>query len=143
MMPSPFEFLVLILALSGIVDVWFQGSLFAGTRAMLEEWDPALTGGRTPVGREILICPYCLNHHVGWLVLALFVGGTFLPPGWELVAHFPVYWIALVRSAWILQGILPHTRYDRTEELDDDVIDPDPERPPDGQPASHEAIPDP
>lgn len=101
------DFIVLTLAASAIVDVWFNGSIFADWRAFFqskaddpddepitdtpasqdeEEWegDPlpwlmqlADKWVPRPIA-ELLTCSFCLSHHTPWLVGLLLMFPAFV-----------------------------------------------------------------
>ena len=72
------DVVLLALAVGAVVDVWFNGSIFAGWRARAEAWENTLS--------ELLGCPLCLTYQAAiWLTLGLWA----LPlgvPRWAQVA---------------------------------------------------------
>lgn len=96
---TPLDFIALTLAASAIVDVWFNGSIFATQRAAIEDSEGFWA--------ELLSCPFCLLHHTPWILIVLFVipGGAWM---------YPVYALAATRLAWLVNGVLPPSlRFDR------------------------------
>jgi hypothetical protein len=90
-----FQFLILALAASAAVDLWFNGSILAGARARVEASEGLVA--------ELLGCPFCLTHWAAAAVLALFVlPGTYFP-----AFMWPAYALAAARLGWIVNGLLP------------------------------------
>lgn len=136
------DFLVLTLAASAVVDVWFNGSILAEALAYvqartdlpLDSEDseglaepPADQPGRLQrladqclptVICQLLVCPFCLSHHTPWLLAtACFVPGLFWDSPWALLCKLPVYCLAATRLGNLINGLLPsHLRYERFRE---------------------------
>ena len=80
------------------MDVWLNGSIFAGWRARVETWENTLS--------ELLGCSLCLNYQVPiWLTLGLWA----LPmnvPGWAAVILRGILIVLAVgRLAWLLDHV--------------------------------------
>jgi hypothetical protein len=100
--------LLLALAAGAIVDVWLNGSIFAGWRARIEAREGRLS--------ELLGCSLCLNYQVaGWLTLLFWVPVVTGAPHWVKVALLAVLVVlAAGRLAWILNAHLwQGAAYDR------------------------------
>ena len=106
------DFLVLTLAASGVVDVWFNGSIFADWRAFFqdkadepdeptppddsaEQLDEEDEGEPLPVMMrvadrvlprlfaELVSCSFCFSHHTPWvLAMVCFFPGLFIETTW-------------------------------------------------------------
>jgi hypothetical protein len=93
------DVVLLALAAGAVVDVWLNGSIFAGWRARAEAWENAFSA--------LLGCPLCLTYQAAiWLTLGLWA----LPlgvPRWAAVALRGVL-IALAagRLAWLIEARL-------------------------------------
>lgn len=111
------DFLVLVLASGAVIDVWFNGSLFAGLRSLLEarqdrlfsDEDETESGAAEPLpvamqfadwlipawATDPLLCPFCLSYHV---------------PAWLLVLMLPTYlpsltfWLTVLAVAGLTAG---------------------------------------
>lgn len=105
---SVLDLFVFSLAVSGLVDVLLHGSIFASFRARMEaygDWRTTLFG-----------CPYCLTFQAAfWLVLLFWLIPALGFPSWlGLISRLPVYFLAVARLTWVLDGYLPEaTRYTR------------------------------
>ncbi len=111
---------VLPLAIGAIVDVWRNGSLFAGCRAFVEGMAAAYErGDRAPLTflAALLDCSFCLSVHVpAWLLLLQFLPALGLSQlGWVTAGRLwllPSYSLAAFRLSWLLNGLVPdHVRY--------------------------------
>ena len=109
--------LLVALATGAVVDVWFNGSIFAGPRAHAETWENTLS--------ELLGCSLCLNYQVPiWLTLGLWAL-PMLVPGWAALALRSVLvTLAAGRLAWLVNTRLgPEHNYDRGSHDDGGSID--------------------
>lgn len=126
------------LAIGGTVDVWRNGSLFAGHRADLQ----ARQDGTDPESwwqlvYELLLCSFCHTYQLGiWLLVLLTVSDALAWPDLlRTLLHFlnceqppaaivnmpvgqliraAVFGVAAARLSWIINGLLPpHLRYNR------------------------------
>jgi hypothetical protein len=99
---------MLVLAIQQVCDTWFNGTIFANTRAYLEVWE-GLESTRY-VDRflrffaELLSCPFCLAHHVMFILVAVCWLPTFLTScaSWGSVPMIPVYGLAALRLSLVL-----------------------------------------
>lgn len=105
---SLLDLFVFALAVAGLVDVLLHGSIFASFRARMEaygDWRAQLFG-----------CPYCLTYQAAlWLILLFwFVPAIGLPAWMCTMSRLPIYFLAIARLTWALDGLLPeHVRYTR------------------------------
>jgi len=132
---SWFDFIVLTLAAGGVIDVWFNGSIFATWRefaAVAAEEDPDLRGtpeqaADDPQGEpaplmmrvaskclprllfELLSCDFCFSYHVPWILLVLFfVPAHFITIPWVIfLLKVPVYSLAATRLGNLINALLP------------------------------------
>lgn len=151
-MLSALDFIVLTLAAGAVVDVWFNGSLFAGMRAYMEvraddDSPPHVywTFPSAPYYRgdfwlciadfivprwlaKLLTCHYCTSYHAPWIILLFLI---FLPPYCVAavaaeVLRIPFYALAAARAGNLINALLPkNAQYDRAT-LDNDVQSPAP-----------------
>lgn len=116
------DFVVLALASGAVVDAWFLGSLFASARAFFEEkgnryegpadnspgdpdiapaedelpgWMRAADRAIPDAAAELFNCPFCLSHHVPYILLLLFYApALFLPAPFSTLLKLPAYSLA-------------------------------------------------
>jgi len=102
------DIVAIALAISQVCDTWFNGTIFAEARAYLEVWQ-----GVEPVSRrdkvwqffaELLSCPFCLSHHVMFVLVSVCWLPTFLEScaAWGVLTMLPVYGLAALRVSGIL-----------------------------------------
>lgn len=131
------DFLVMTLAGSAVVDVWFRGSIFAPLRALIqlkqdefvEDFDSSATVDENvdtqPLGPflqlvdrvlpsffvELLACHFCLSHHTPYILALLFFLPTVIfPDGGDtfmFLCKLPVYSLAATRCGNIINSFLP------------------------------------
>lgn len=108
------DIVVIAAAINQVCDTWFSGSLFAGPRAYLEAWQgPAIFENPTRLDRarlffaDLLLCPFCLSHHVMILMILAFWLPTFITT-WGVLTMLPVYGLAALRLSFIIKGHYPH-----------------------------------
>jgi len=113
-----FDFVALIFAIRGTVDVWRNGSIFAEQRAVVEvlHEDPVVRTWRQLPYNIVTLwglvwgslnCSYCLTRSSG-LLLCLAVCTLAYQPLWMTIAvRTFVYGIAAAELSWILNGLLP------------------------------------
>jgi hypothetical protein len=101
------DVLLLALAVGAVVDVWLNGSLFAGLRARIEIWDNKFS--------ELLGCSLCLNYQAAiWLTLGLWALPMIVPSWAEIPLRVVLVILAVGRLAWLFQARLgPESGYDR------------------------------
>lgn len=88
------------LAVNGIVECLHHARIFARFRAWAEAYENGFS--------DLVACPYCLSHHVGYLVtlaLLIFHAMTF-GFTWALMAIGPVVWYATVRLSNLINDVL-------------------------------------
>jgi len=128
------ELLALALAVSAVVDVWFNGeppfllelrSYFEardGAAPPLDDdlpLDPDVTVTR-PLWSRLLdwivpnwmvgafTCPYCFSHHVAfWLVAICYLPTLFLRHPWQPLFWSPIYLLAAIRLSVLLDAAVP------------------------------------
>jgi hypothetical protein len=101
---SPLDFLALVLATGGAVDVWRNGSIFARPRRALAGW-------------TLFGCALCLNYQVpGWLLLICYVPSLWLPTPWDIISKLWLYSLAAGYAAWMIHEHRDYhgTGYDRS-----------------------------
>lgn len=104
------DILAMALAIGQICDTWFNGDIFSGQRAKLEAYQEV----RAETRRErlmvwladMLLCPFCLAHHVMFLLVVVFWLPTFVT-SWGAVTMLPVYGLAALRLSILVNGALP------------------------------------
>lgn len=126
------DFLVLTLAASAVVDVWFNGSLFADWRAFCQakaDDAPEETDGVVLVEEgqqlpwlmsladrfmprwvaELLCCDFCLSYHAPWIVaLVLFLPMMLVrSPELAFWLRLPVYSLAATRLGNLINAWAP------------------------------------
>lgn len=89
-----FEFLLLVLAGSQVVETWRHGSLFADQRSI---WS-----ARGGLLGELLNCMFCLSHWSLFLACLLYTAYPQLPDSARLLFSFVLYWLSSVRAAQLL-----------------------------------------
>jgi hypothetical protein len=106
------DVLLLALAIGAVVDVWLNGSIFAGWRAYAEVWEGKLA--------ELAGCPLCLNYQAAiWLTLGLVILPLALPWWAALVPRTLLIVLATGRLAWLINVRLgPEHGYDRGSQDD-------------------------
>jgi hypothetical protein len=107
------DVVLLALATGAVVDVWLNGSIFAGWRARVETWENTFS--------ELLGCSLCLIYQVPfWLTLGLWALPMALRP-WA-AAGLRVILVALAagRLAWLVHAWLgPDYGHDRGSRVHD------------------------
>jgi hypothetical protein len=102
------EVLLLALATGAVVDVWFNGSIFAHHRARIEALENIFS--------ELMGCSLCLNYQTAiWLTCGLWVLPMFVP-GWAaIVLRGLLVALAVARLAWLINCVIfgPERGYDR------------------------------
>lgn len=83
------QFLLLVLAVGHIIDVWFNGQIFSTARALLQP------------RAYLFTCAYCLTV---WVTAALMACAIFLPNnlGW-----YGIMTVAAMRGSWLFNTFLP------------------------------------
>lgn len=99
---SVFDLICLTLAIGQVCDTWFNGTIFAGARADLEVKEEQ--GSKWA---ELMNCPFCLSHHITWMLCLFLVVSFFLPGPWDAIVKLPIYGLAALRLAIILNAKLP------------------------------------
>ncbi len=134
------DFLVLCLAASAVVDVWFNGSIFAEWRAYAEALDDTEPCCNEELPTDIplepialhmrwmvwlpsrvltlILCRYCFSHHTPWIVaVTCFVPGLFLADPWAALCKLPAYCLAATRLGNIINACIPkNAQYFREQE---------------------------
>ncbi len=114
-MLSALEFVVLILAIGQIIEIWQHSALFAGWRSWLDLYEDHWWG-------VMLRCPFCFGV---WLAVFLVLVGYGLPVWFSLsaketaVVQFPLYALGALRAAQVLND-LTHS-YCRTPKIEDRI----------------------
>lgn len=113
-----YDLLVLTLASGCVVDVWLNGSIFAGRRAAVQAADEAAAAeGRRCLWAELLKCSFCMTVWAPAVLLLAFYapGGLWRP----LDALRPALTaLAAARAAWLVNGLVPKgLAYDRVAPL--------------------------
>lgn len=115
---------VLPLATGAVVDVWRNGSILAGWRAIVETRAAAFEGGYRNAWNflaALLDCAFCLSYHApAWLILAQYLPSLLLSSqGWHLLGRvwlLPSYSLAATRVSWLVNGLAPgRLRYHRQD----------------------------
>lgn len=127
-----FDFVVLVLAAQAVVDVWFNGSIFANVFAqiqdkayppeLLEDGSMTITDG--PAGfwyrytprllAKLLSCWFCFSHHTPWvLIVLLYLPASYLAEPWRWIALVPFYSLAATRCGTIINKLFPQVDYER------------------------------
>jgi hypothetical protein len=84
------DLIALTLAVGGVVDCWFNGSIFERRREHLKDW-------------TIFSCDYCMNWQTPfWLVLLFYLPGFWLPRPWDSIDRLPIYILAAAYAAWLV-----------------------------------------
>jgi hypothetical protein len=101
------DVILLALATGAVVDVWLNGSIFAGWRARIETWENTFS--------ELMGCSLCLNYQVPiWLTLGLWALPMGVPRWAGLILRILLVALAVGRMAWLLNAWLGHEHgYDR------------------------------
>ena len=98
------DLLLLILATSALVDIWFKAEFFADQRDLVETY---ATLPKRPWWARLLHCDYCLSHHVAFWVVILWFTSKYLHEPWATYSQIPLWVLAVVRGSIILNGLLP------------------------------------
>ena len=105
------DIVAIALAINQVCDTWFNGSIFAVPRAYLEAWqsieDPTGLDRVRLFFADLLLCPFCLSHHVMILMILAFWLPSFLPTG-GVITMLPVYGVAALRLSFIIKSINPY-----------------------------------
>lgn len=131
------DFIALIFAASGWVDLWFNGSLFDEWRAYFQARDDFTEDEDYPDDNpscslsapdpepprplwmwlfdwlpdwfcELVSCKFCFSHHTPWLLAMFFLlPAMFVPAGWAFVLKVPVYCLAATRIGNIINAYVP------------------------------------
>jgi hypothetical protein len=106
-----FEFLIVVLASSGLITVWLKGSLFAPWRARVETWQgpedsdkgfARVRESALALLGEGLLCKFCLTFSVPVLLgLGIVVDSWFYHAGWNLMTYQ-----AQTAAVWLVMTIL-------------------------------------
>lgn len=91
-----FDLLILSMASSALLDVWFQGSLFSSYRSWLEARGELERGWWA----RLLTCRFCSSYSLPWLLSLLF-----LLPAWLLDHHRMAYAGLLPRLPLMLLSV--------------------------------------
>jgi hypothetical protein len=108
------DVVLIALAAGALVDIWLNGSMFAGWRARFEVWENALS--------ELLGCGLCLNYQAPiWLTLGLWVPTMLGAVHWAAVLLRAILvMLAAGRLAWLVHAWLgPDYGYDRGSRHDE------------------------
>ena len=102
-----FSIFPLALAIGAVVDVWRNGSIFAGWRARAETWENKVS--------ELLGCSLCLTYQVAiWLTLGLWVLPMFVQQWLAVILRALLIALAAGRLSWVVHTQLGHEHdYDR------------------------------
>lgn len=106
------DIVMLALAIQQVCDTWFNGTIFAGTRAYLEVWEGLESTRRVDrilrFFAELLSCPFCLAHHVMFILVAVCWLPTFLvgSASWGTITMIPVYGLAALQLSVLLHGAI-------------------------------------
>lgn len=104
------DIVMIALAINQVCDTWFNGTIFAGTRAYLEVWQDVAGDTRTDRVRRffanLLMCRFCLSHHVMLFFIVVCWLPTFLL-SWGIFTMFPVYGLAALRLSLLLSDVVP------------------------------------
>lgn len=129
------DFIVLTLAASAVLDVWFNGSIFADWRAFFQDGpaaDPVdahvepvatKTSDEAPLPLlmqiaerivpdwvvEMLNCPFCFSYHAPWMVaLVCFLPADYIAWGWvAFLLKLPAYSLAATRLGNLINAWAP------------------------------------
>ena len=131
------DFFVGTLAAAAIVDVWFNGSIFASLRAVVEgkaeeadedvtidEDDAAAVDDGEPLPlflrivdrvlpkfiADLLVCPFCFSHHTPWIVILLCFVTSYSCENETLAFAFkiPAYSLAMTRLGTLINAYAPN-----------------------------------
>jgi len=104
-----------VFAAGAIIDVWFNGSIFATQRAIVQaKQDVAAPGTFRAWWTELLMCPFCLSYHIPFYLLVLVLSGMYLGGTFNLLTHLLLYSLAVTRLSNLVNAVLPEkTQYDR------------------------------
>lgn len=128
------DFIVLTLAASAIVDVWFNGSIFSDWRAVLQDKadgpvepteDTLTVDGGEPLPlylglidrwtprfiAELCSCDFCFSHHTPWIVgVVCFLPTLFITTPWLVfLLKLPAYSLAATRLGNLINAWAPTT----------------------------------
>jgi len=107
--------LVVVLAASHLVDVWFNGSIFADHRAFLQSKRYAPDSGPCRFC-DLMACWYCLLHWAVLFAALLYWGGPLLGESAGAVCKFAVWCLAAIRLSVLINIALPkRVRFERAE----------------------------
>lgn len=121
------DFIALILATGAPINAWMEpDGLFAGWREWLIAWgdidrpEDASPGWqptrwqrvKNGIGK-LAQCRFCQHYHVPYLLLIFLGISLFLVPPWDTLVKFPIYSLAVTRTAYQL------SRFCREEEHDE------------------------
>ncbi len=130
------DFTVLILAASGLVDVWMNGGIFAEWRALFQDKADAEPPSVEAVAADddegddgeelsfamrladrivpkwmasLFSCPFCLSHYTPWvLALLCFFPALLVEATWlAFLLKLPVYSLAATRAGNIINALMP------------------------------------
>lgn len=97
-----------------IVDIWFNGSIFAEARSTVQSWPGLAHVSRTrALVAELLGCPLCLNTQVAIWLTALLTVAHFTSAPVGVFLRFPVYAFAIAGVAWLINEHRPGGGYNR------------------------------
>ncbi len=103
---SLIDLFVIVLAASQLVDVWFNGSIFAEARAFLQSKRSDPDAGPCRLC-DLMVCWYCLAHWAVLLAALLFWGGPLLGTFVGSICRFAVWVLAGIRLLILLNILLP------------------------------------
>ena len=105
------DIVALALAINQVCDTWFNGSIFAGTRAYLEVWQDVESSRYIDRIRRffanLLSCQFCLSHHIMFFLVVICWLPTLLAdvPPWSFITMLPVYGLAALRLSLLLDEV--------------------------------------
>lgn len=109
-----FDLAAAIFATLAIVDIWFNGSIFAEARQAVQQWPALPTPSRVrSLTAELLGCPLCLNTQVASWVTIWLTAAHFAPPALATLLRMPIYAFAAAGAAWALNERRPGGGYGR------------------------------
>ena len=117
------DFVAVVLATGGIIEVWQKGSLFSNTRAYVQSLQD-VTPSETFEGRflELLTCSFCESYHVPVYLFTILLAADCFSITLGAIVRVFVYGWAATRASNLIDGLLPNRmRYSFSPEYTDDA----------------------